>query len=123
MNSVSTNKVETGWDWGIYRGVSPLKAIVSVLCLGIWLPATQHCRLENLPGLEFLQCATDTPGKSDCQGDSCDTVEHGAYRVPDNGDLLVFPVLAAAMPEPMPAVADETALVVSHSLPLPLLEP
>ena len=60
------------------------KAILSVLCLATWLPATQHCQLEKLPGLEFLACPTDTPGNSDCEGDSCDVVEHGAYKTPDN---------------------------------------
>jgi hypothetical protein len=57
---------------------------VSLLCLAVWLPATQHCQLEKLPGLAFLACATDTQGNSDCQGDSCDVVEHGAYKSPDN---------------------------------------
>src|SRR5258707_13241641 len=73
-------------------GVKRWKAIVSLLCLAIWLPATQHCRLENLPGLGFLQCETDSPGKSDCQGDSCDVVERGMYKAPDSQQVTPPPV-------------------------------
>jgi hypothetical protein len=58
-----------------------------LLCLAIWLPATQHCRLENLPGLTFLQCTADTESQPDCSGDSCDVVERGAYKAPDSSDV------------------------------------
>jgi hypothetical protein len=64
---------------------------VSLLCLAVWLPATQHCQLEKLPGLDFLRCATDTPADSDCRGDSCEVVERGAYKVPESGDMVVIP--------------------------------
>lgn len=85
------------------------KAMVSLLCLAIWLPATQHCQLENLPGLGFLQCAGDTPGESDCQGDACDVVERGMYKVPDNADIIVIRVGAALLFE-VPEVPPEMAL-------------
>jgi hypothetical protein len=67
--------------------VSRWKAIISLFCLAVWLPATQHCQLENLPGLAFLQCTADTEGQPDCSGDSCDVVERGAYKVPDSSDV------------------------------------
>jgi hypothetical protein len=70
--------------------VSPWKSIASVVFLAIWLPATHHCQLEKLPGLGFLRCATDA-GESHCGEDSCDVVEHGAFKAPDTGDLIVFP--------------------------------
>jgi len=65
------------------------KGILSVFCLAIWLPATQHCRLENLPGFGVLRCASETEGgtDADCQGDSCNSVERGVYKAPDNADL------------------------------------
>ena len=76
-------------------GVKRWKAVLSLLCLAFWLPATQHCSLENLPGLSFLRCAGDTDGKSDCAGDSCDTVEKGSYKPSDNSRVAPAPVLLA----------------------------
>jgi hypothetical protein len=84
--------------------VSRWKAIFSLLCLAVWLPATQHCQLERLPGLAFLHCAADTPGNSDCRGDSCDTVERGMYKTPDNASMAVVPVLAVMLVYTTPAV-------------------
>ena len=73
-------------------GVNRWKAIFSLLSLAMWLSATQHCKLENLPGCGFLRCATDTPGNSDCQGDSCDAVERGMYKNPDSQQVTAPPV-------------------------------
>src|SRR2546430_5367238 len=78
-------------------GVNRWKAILSVLCLAIWLPATQHCNLEKLPGLGFLRCAGDASEKSDCAGDSCDTVEKGCYKPSDNSRVAPAPVLLAVV--------------------------
>ena len=75
----------------------------------MWLPATQHCKLENLPGLAFLHCPTDTPGKSDCQGDSCDVVERGMYKAPDDGDQTIVPIFEAVPIFAAPAVENETS--------------
>src|SRR5215470_5412692 len=82
--------------------VSRWKAIVSLVCLAFWLPATQHCRLERLPGFAFLHCPTDTPGKPDCQGDACDTVEKGSYKGSENADLIVLPLVATVLEAPPP---------------------
>jgi hypothetical protein len=66
--------------------------------LATWLPATQHCQLEKLPGLSFLQCTTETPGNSSgCEGDSCDTVEKGLYKKSDNGDIAIPAILAEVL--------------------------
>ena len=59
----------------------------------LWVPITSHCKLELIPGLEFLHCAGDTPTKSNCEGDSCQTVESGAYKTQDNDDLVPLPVV------------------------------
>jgi hypothetical protein len=80
-------------------GVNRWKAIVSLLCLAVWLPATHHCQLEKLPGLAFLHCPTDTPGNSDCQGDGCETVEKGFYKTSDNTDVALSAIILAVMPE------------------------
>ena len=87
---------------------------MSLLCLAVWLPATQHCALEKLPGLAFLQCAGDAEGRPDCSGDSCDAVERGAYKVPDSSDTVATlvpivisdaPVLIAEPAEPAKVAA------------------
>ena len=83
------------------------KAIVSLVCLAIWLPATQHCRLERLPGLGFLHCPNDTPGTSDCQGDACDTVEKGSYKKSENADLMVLRLPALFVVKITPLILQE----------------
>ena len=70
----------------------------------LWVPITAHCKLELIPGLEFLQCAGDTSTKSDCEGDSCQTVESGAYKTQDNDDLVPLPVLTLDFSASVPPV-------------------
>jgi hypothetical protein len=95
MERISDKGVENCCGSGICMGVYRWKAIVSVLCLAVWLPATQHCRLENLPGLGFLRCPGDTDEKSGCAGDSCDTVEKGNYKPSDHERVVPAPVCLA----------------------------
>src|SRR5438046_1005688 len=66
---------------------------VPTLALALFWPlAVMHCKLECVPGLEFLRCASDTPTSSDCQGDGCETVESGAYKTPDNQNVAPEPI-------------------------------
>lgn len=60
--------------------------------LALWLPVTNHCRLESVPGLEFLRCATAVPTGSDCDGDGCDVVEDGFYKVEEANVVAVQPL-------------------------------
>jgi len=62
--------------------------------LVLWLPVTTHCGLEKLPGLEFLECTSDTPGSSSCEGDGCQTVESGSYKISDNSGGIPLPILS-----------------------------
>jgi hypothetical protein len=62
--------------------VKSLRTVITLLMVAIWPVAVIHCRLESLPGLEFLHCASDSPGKSDCD-DGCATVETATYKAPD----------------------------------------
>jgi hypothetical protein len=79
-------------------------------CLAMWLPATQHCELEKLPGLSFLHCAADVDGK-DCQGDACDVVERGFYKAPETVKVVAG-FVAVVLPLP-PRLADEAAFRIS----------
>ena len=49
------------------------------------MPITSHCMLENISGLQFLKCATDTDTeqKSDCEGDACTQLESATYKISD----------------------------------------
>jgi hypothetical protein len=81
--------------------VSWLTQSVAVVLLALWLPATLHCRLENIPGLEFLSCcqhedAEKTPAhhEQDCANDGCAAVESGFYKQEKPQDAPAKPVLA-----------------------------
>jgi hypothetical protein len=84
--------------------------LVMLVLLGL---ATAHCKLEAVPGLEFLECccseeaAPEAP--SDCSQDVCGAIEAGAYKAEDQTVSSPPPVLllAAALPlldEPRPGV-------------------
>jgi hypothetical protein len=51
----------------------------------LWVPATVHCKLEELPGLQFLSCCDhgeSAPHQDDdCAVDACAVVEGGLYKV------------------------------------------
>jgi len=76
---------------------------MTLVVLALWPIASMHCKLETVPGLEFLRCATDTPTSSDCRGDGCETVESGLYKIPDNQnvapELIVQTVLLSTLLE------------------------
>src|SRR4051812_3003890 len=87
--SVGQNRLQ-GWGRGVLVGwlmkkVHKLTALVFVV---LWVPITSHCQLEKVPGLEFLHCASDTPGNSDCQGDGCQVIESGFYKISDNSAVV-----------------------------------
>ena len=90
--------------------------MTAFLVLALWLVATQHCKLESIPGLEFLQCASDTATHSDCDGDSCASVEGGAYKLSDN--QRVTPVLLMVASVALPC-AEDTAAAGCFSKPPP----
>ena len=74
-----------------------LRTVITLVMLALWPLAAMHCKLETIPGLEFLRCASDTPTGSDCQRDGCETVESAAYKTPDNQDIAPEPVFEIAM--------------------------
>ncbi len=96
--------------------------------LALWVPATSHCRLENLPGLEFLSCCqhagaakSPTHHDTDCATDGCVAVESGLYYKADPTHAapeaplpaLVIPLVSMAdtdpprrpMPPPSPSTS------------------
>jgi len=68
----------------INRGVRLFRNIWFALAAFLWLPASAHCQLESLPGLEFFQCVVDEqpacdPSK-DCGECGCFAVEKAQYH-------------------------------------------
>ncbi len=83
------------------------------LVLALWLPATDHCRLEALPGFHFLAscCSEDTgsePAHS-CESDFCGEIETGCYKAADTSSpvLPVPAVVALFTTTTVPALAPE----------------
>jgi hypothetical protein len=80
--------------------------------LALWLPAINHCRLEQLPGLGFLSCCDHEDAAAshhdDCQTDGCAAVESGLYktaggRIQSPAPVLLTATLLAALPDEIPA--------------------
>ena len=88
-----------------------LKTIMVMMVLALWVLATNHCRLELLPGLAFLTCcdhATAEPTgehhEDDCEDDACAAVEEGLYKTESHqvtAHKPVFVLLASFLPPPL----------------------
>ena len=81
------------WRFRIVMNVKSLRTVITLMVVALWPLAVMHCKLETIPGLEFLRCASDTDTSSDCQGDGCETVESALYRVPDHQNITPEPIL------------------------------
>ena len=77
--------------------------------VAFWLPATNHCRLEQIPGLAFLVCCDHEESvpheDNDCETDNCAAVEEGLYKTED----CRVAVMAPALDQPLflPSVVDD----------------
>ena len=90
-----------------------------LVVLALWLPATLHCQLESIPGLEFVRCASDTPDQSDCSGDGCCAVEKSQYKSEQYRQTVpVFlPLSSATLLRVATMVPDEAGLGVLTAAP------
>ncbi|HEX5219596.1 MAG TPA: hypothetical protein VFZ59_08505 [Verrucomicrobiae bacterium] len=71
-----------------------LRTLLTLLLVAVWPLATSHCNLEQLPGFEFLSCAIDADAahaESDCETDSCASIESGVYKTEDNQQTVPTP--------------------------------
>ena len=61
-----------------------VKIVLTVLLALFWVAATNHCRLEHIPGLAFMVCCDqeDSTGSQDkdCETDGCAAVENQLYK-------------------------------------------
>ncbi len=87
--------------------------ILSVL--GLWLGASNHCRLEEVAGLEFLLCNPHAEEaahqEDDCQKDSCAFVEHAIFKSEQQQftvaqpEMLLVPDLVAVVMAERPDIS------------------
>jgi len=73
-----------------------LKTIATFGLLSLWLSATNHCKLEEIPGLSFLACCDHSAAPhqdSDCDTDGCAQVEDGLYKTEDSNVAAQAPLL------------------------------
>ncbi len=96
--------------------VRTIRTVMVVLVALTWVLLTSHCKIEAMPGFEFLRCATDihAPAESESGGDPCkDTgcclIESAQYHAPRQHELAPVVVLAI--------VPADNFGVVEHSLP------
>jgi len=88
------------------RAVCKLAKGISVLTLVLWGLALMHCRLEAVPGVDFLKSCCSAKSASavppDCLDDECDPVENGKYRSEEPAPAIPqpVPVLVRLLPEP-----------------------
>src|SRR5437870_5452960 len=78
-----------------------MKLLMVLAVLGLWLGATNHCRLEHIPALKFLVCnphgETKPHQDNDCEKDSCATVEKAAYKTEKCQVMAQAPLLMLTM--------------------------
>ena len=104
----------------IVTEVKRLKIITVLAMLALWLPATNHCRLEQILSLAFLTCSdhedTGPHQDSDCDNDGCALVESGFYKTEDGNIDPVLPLSGAVfVPELVPPTEQSPPLFVNFS--------
>ena len=74
--------------------------MVSLLAL-TWVLLTSHCKIEAMPGFEFLRCAANFQASNEgdpCKDAGCCSIESAQYQAPRQQEvapILVFAVVPA----------------------------
>ena len=104
-------KLELFRNSGIYISVHPARTLLIIVLSLAWLPTVSHCKLEAVPGFEFLATchgpAESAPAEqdADCDTDGCAPIESGQYlagsKVPKAPKPALVPVvlMAALLPD------------------------
>lgn len=79
--------LEDSRRWRHLLRVRTLRTMLIVALALLWVPLMSHCKLESIPGFEFLHCASDAQGSpanpGHC-GAGCCSVESAKYQAPRN---------------------------------------
>jgi len=86
--------------------VCRIKTTLALLIVAFWAPVSMHCKLELVPGLEFLQCETEAPTPSDCDEDGCQVIESACYKVEENQPIVPPFVFALTASLTVPNIED-----------------
>jgi hypothetical protein len=117
------------WPSAINSCVRHFRNIVFTLAAFLCLPASAHCQLESVPGLEFLACQTPAPASnpdSHCGDSGCCAAEKSQYKTEQlrvslpSPDLL--PVTFAPLLTPANSLPDEVSLGILTAAPPQLLK-
>lgn len=68
-----------------FRIISPVRSLKTFLVLFLalsWVPMAAHCKIEAIPGFEFLSCKSgdSKDGKNHCGDKGCCTFESSVYK-------------------------------------------
>jgi hypothetical protein len=84
--------------------------MVSLLAL-TWVLLTSHCRIEAMPGFEFLRCSTDvhesSEGGDPCKEAGCCSLESAQYQAPRQQEITPI-VVVAIIPGDIFGVVEQT---------------
>ena len=72
---------------------------MALAMVALWSLASNHCKLETLPGLSFLACASATTVESHCDDSECAGVEEGGYKVEDHQSILPVALVTVDLAE------------------------
>lgn len=94
--------------------------LILVLAL-VWAAASNHCKLEQVPGFAFLACCDHEEAAphedDDCKTDGCATFENQLYKTENARTSVPAPLVILAMfLQPLAEKLSPPALV-SHVLP------
>ena len=108
--------------------VRSIRNILFTLTALAWLPMSMHCRLETIPGLEFLACKTAAPQSnpnSHCADTGCCAAENAQYKAEQNHLALLcqqFVISFAPVKNLPKALPDEVSLGILIAAPPSFLE-
>jgi hypothetical protein len=105
------------------------RIIFVVAIATLWVAAGAHCRLEALPGFEFLSCCQDSGAdkdpahhQKDCEKDGCAAIEFGFYKQAQVQPAPLKPLLVLIpwlVPLPDNCQVGDSACLVPASSPPP----
>jgi hypothetical protein len=83
--------------------------MIFALAALLWLPASAHCQMKTITGLEFLECAVQaqTPdGCTDCDDCGCCAVEKSQYKSNQARITIPSPDLLPLLPTALADITD-----------------
>jgi hypothetical protein len=98
--------------------VRTLRRVMVLLLALAWVPLMSHCKLESVPGLEFLACLAEGDShdeqSSDCEDTECCSAEKSLYKTEKSHLVLsppdLLPLSSAPVLDLANALPDEASV-------------